>query len=145
MDKIFYDYQTFTQDVKKIGDNISSEVDSIIAISRGGLTLAHFLGEYLNIRQVYSINTISYNGETKLDRIQIFGIPNLANSKNVIVVDDISDSGRTLKNVMHTLETEYPKIKFSTATIFYNEKTIFKPNIYIRKSDKWIDFFWEKF
>jgi len=145
MKKVFYDYQTFIQDVKEIGDNVSDDVDSIIAISRGGLTLAHFLGEYLNLRQVYAINTISYNGDQKLDNIKIFGVPNLADSKNVIVVDDISDSGRTLKTTIQTLKNSYPKINFSTATIFYNEKTIFKPDIYIRKSDKWIDFFWEKF
>jgi len=145
MNKIFYDYKTFTDDVKTIGNQISGKVDSIVAISRGGLTLAHFLGEYLDIRQVYAINTISYNGEQKLKDIKIFGIPNLEDSKNVIVVDDISDSGRTLKNVMQKLKEKYPKIQFSTATIFYNEKTVFKPNIYIRKSEKWIDFFWEKF
>jgi len=143
MKKRFYSYQSFIKDVAKVGNHFP-EIDSIIAISRGGWTFGHFLAEYLNIRQLFSINSISYNETKKLDKIKVFGVPNIQNSKRVLIVDDISDSGRTLKSVVDKLESTYPNIDFVTSTLFYGENSKFKPDLYIYKTNEWIDFFWSE-
>ena len=140
----YYKYEEFVKDVKNIGDKISDEVDTIVGISRGGLTFSHFLAEYLNIRKLFSISAISYNKKEKLENMNIFGVPNLKKSKKVLIVDDISDSGRTLKEVVAKLKMVYPDIEFETATIFYGKNSIFKPDFYVYKSDEWVEFFWSE-
>lgn len=144
MKKRYYEYIEFVKDVKTIGDKVSNEIDTIVGISRGGWTFSHFLAEYLNIRKLFSISAISYNETEKLKDIKIFGVPNLEQSKKVLIVDDISDSGRTLKEVVTKLKFIYPNIKFQTATIFLGKNSIYKPDLYIYKSGEWIEFFWSK-
>ena len=145
MKKIYYSYQEFIQDIKVMQKLISSdEVDTVVAISRGGLTFGHFLSESLNIRKVFSINSISYNETQKLKNIEIFGVPDLKNSKKVLVVDDIADSGRTLKSVMEKLESIYSDVDFKSATLFYSENSIYEPTYFIHKSSEWIEFFWSE-
>ena len=147
MNKYFYSYEEFSKDYKKLADTIvdTYEVEAIVSIARGGMTLGHFLSEYLNIRDVFSINSISYDKMQKLDNIEVFNIPNLTKYKNILLVDDISDSGDTLKTISTILKDRFKNLEIKTATIFYKVNSKIEPDFYVRKnSDKWIDFFWEK-
>jgi len=145
MEKIYYSCEDFQRDVLVLKDKLNSlnNISVIIPIARGGLTFSHKLGEVLNIRNISSINAISYNGDKKLNNIKVFGEPNLLNLKTALIVDDISDSGRTLKTVVTFLKAKYPDINIFTATIFINPKTEFIPDFYLHKTEKWINFFWE--
>ena len=142
MIKYYYNYQEFISDTKELIQKIDWEFDVIIGIARGGLTLSHILGEYYNIRAVYSLNTIGYNDTKKLDNIEIFNIPNIENSLNVLIVDDIVDSGDTLKLVIDTLSAKYPTCIFKSASIFYKKTAIIEPNWSVKEAKEWIDFFW---
>lgn len=140
-----YKYSQFIKDIKRSRELLKEKKpSSIIGISRGGLTLAHFLAEALDIRRLFSINSISYSEKEKLNSIEIFGIPELKDEKRVLVVDDISDSGRTLQEVMRILRDSYTDIDFETLTLFYKESSIFKPTNYIHQTDEWIEFFWSE-
>lgn len=144
MDKIYYDYHEFRDDLKSLILNIDYEFDTIIAIARGGLSMAQLLGEYYNIRKVYSINTIGYDDDKKLENTEIFNIPNLNDSQNILIVDDIVDSGDTLILTINKLQKIYPIKTFKSATIFYKPTAIIKPNFYVKQPKGWIDFFWSK-
>ena len=117
--------------------------DTLLAIARGGMTLTHFLAERLNIRDVYALNAISYINEKKLGKPKIFNIPDLATRKKVLIIDDISDSGETLYDTLEILKKRYPSTEFKTLTLFYKEKTKLIPDITLKKTDKWIVFFWD--
>lgn len=138
----YYDYKEFILDAKKLTKDIDYEFDTIIAIARGGLTLSHILGEHYNIRKVYSINTIGYDNNQKLNNIKIFNIPDLKDSKNILIVDDIVDSGDTLKLVLDTLYEKYPNCTFKSASIFSKKTASIQPDWYIQEAKEWIDFFW---
>ncbi|HIO70628.1 MAG TPA: phosphoribosyltransferase [Campylobacterales bacterium] len=144
MKRYYYSYSQFLKDVKSLGSLLENrDFSAIIAVARGGLTISHFLSNLLNIRSVYSINSISYSGTTKLEDIHIFGLPHLQDEKSILVVDDISDSGKTLTKVVENLQHLYPDTNFHTLTIFYKSTSSFQPNYYIHKiEDTWIDFFW---
>jgi len=59
---------------------------------------------------------------------------NLPSRKDTLIVDDIADTGETLKNYE----------KFFIATLYYHKQSIVKPNIWIyEKKDQWIQFPWE--
>ncbi len=142
MKKIYYPYSKFIRDLDRLTKIIDKPFDTIISIARGGLSTAHTLSEYYNIRAVYNINTIGYNNRDKLDKIEIFNIPNLKNSKRVLIVDDIVDSGDTLSTILELLKERYPNIIFYSASIFYKKTAKIAPTWYVNQTEDWIDFFW---
>jgi len=144
IEKKYYSYNEFIEDLKLLTKKIDYKFDTIIAIARGGLSIAQLLGEYYNIRNVYSINTIGYNGDKKLDNIEIFNIPNLDNSQNILIVDDIVDSGDTLLLTLNRLREIYPNKEFKSASIFYKPSAIIQPNYSIKEAKEWIEFFWSE-
>jgi len=117
---------------------------TIVAIARGGLTLAHSLSQALDIRDVQTIIAISYSHDKQLPTIKIENIPKIKTSR-VLVVDDIADSGRTFAEVMKVLKQSNLSCEFKTASIFYKKNSIFQPDFKLKETDKWIEFFWEKF
>jgi xanthine phosphoribosyltransferase len=135
-----YQFSAFQKDLKSL--NIKN-VDAIVAIARGGFTFAHFIAQKENIRNLLSINSIHYDDNQKLDSIEIFNIPNLDKYNTILIVDDISDSGDTLTHIIKLLKERYPNKTFKTATIFYKETSGFKPDFYLRKTENWIEFFWD--
>ncbi len=142
MKKRYYPYEDFLTDTKSLTQKIDWQFDSIIAIARGGLSLAQFLGEYYDIREVYSINTIGYEDTIKLEHVEVFNIPELKKAKNVLIVDDIVDSGDTLVEVLKVLRQMYPTVIFKTASLFYKKSARIVPDWSVQEADKWIEFFW---
>ncbi|MDD3463804.1 MAG: phosphoribosyltransferase family protein, partial [Sulfurospirillaceae bacterium] len=100
----YYSYEEFKTDVNRLAKEIKPFwPDVILAVARGGMTLGHFLSEALEIRSLYSLNSIHYEETKKLDDIQIFNIPDLSRAKKVLVVDDIIDSGETMIEIIRDL------------------------------------------
>ncbi len=142
MEKLYYPYENFLTDTKLLTQKIEWEFDAIIAIARGGLSLAQLLGEYYDLRAVYSINTIGYDDSQKLDAVKVFNLPQLQEARSVLIVDDIVDSGDTLVEVLRVLDEEYPHITFKTASLFYKKSAKIAPNWYVKEAESWINFFW---
>ena len=147
MSKIYYPYSEFKEDLKtliqKIDQNFdASSLDAILGIARGGLSMAHLLGEYYDMREVYSINTIGYEDTHKNDTVEVFNIPELKSAKKVLIVDDIVDSGDTLIEVLTVLNEKYPNVTFITASLFYKKTAKITPTWYVKEPKGWIDFFW---
>lgn len=63
-------------------------------------------------------------------------------NSNILVVDDICDSGRTMEYIIGEI-SQYAK-PFAM-TLFHKDSSIFKPDYYVRKAeeDNWIRFCWE--
>jgi xanthine phosphoribosyltransferase len=145
LNKYFYSFDEFLKDL----DTLEKEVKNInphclLCVSRGGMTIGHFLAERLNNKNLFSINASSYENETKISKPKIFNIPNLQNYKSVLIIDDISDSGETLEEIIKILKEKFPHIDIKSATIFYKKNTKLIPNIKLHKTDKWVVFFWDK-
>lgn len=100
--------------------------DVILAITRGGLVPATYIAHALGITNVISCknNPPSYYGT----------------NTHVLIIDDISDSGDTLRDIVQQIKCEY-----TTATIFKRYNTKFEPDYYgVEVSDDtWVEFPWE--
>ena len=142
MTKTYYPYKDFLVDTKLLTQKIEWEFDAIIAIARGGLSLAQHLGEYYDIRAVYSINTIGYDDSKKLNTVKVFNLPQLQDTRSVLIVDDIVDSGDTLIEVLKVLAEAYPHVRFKTASLFYKKSAKIAPDWYVKEATEWIDFYW---
>jgi len=144
LNKIYYSYTEFKNDSKELVKLCQDfNADTFLAVARGGLTLAHFMAQALNIRELYTINAISYDRKKQNLSSNIFNIPNLDSSKKVLIIDDIVDSGRTMKEILELLKELYPNIEFKLATLFYKKDAQIKPDFFVKQNSIWIEFFWE--
>ena len=144
MNKIYYPYQEYKQDLKTLISKIDQPFDAILGIARGGLSMAQMLGEYYDLREVYAINTIGYDDTEKKDFVEVFNVPDLKSAKQVLVVDDIVDSGDTLAEVLAVLNEKYSEVNFLIASIFYKKTACMKPTWYVKEPKGWVEFFWSE-
>ncbi len=141
----YYAYEEFTKDTRNLIKEVQSfQAQAIIGIARGGLTLAHAMAEGLAIREVQTLRTELYDGEQKRKKIRVFESVALQDVQRVLVVDDIADSGETLKVVMQHLEAKYPQVLLKSATLFYKKSSVYEPHFWCNEAKEWIDFFWER-
>ena len=144
MEKLHYTYDLFVLDTKILIEKSKNfQPDVILAVARGGLTLSHLMAQALNMRNLYTLNSIHYEGELKLDTFNIFNIPDVSHAKKVLIVDDIVDSGETMREILKVLREKFPTVEFKLATLFYKKTAVLQPDYTIREANQWIDFFWE--
>jgi len=144
MDKVYYSYDECLKDCKILIPQIKKyNPDAIVAIARGGLVLGHLLSEALETREIYSLNSIHYDGTTKLNTFEIFNIPDLSRKHKIVLVDDIVDSGESMVEILKILKEKYPHCEFKIATVYYKSSALIQPDFTVRKAKNWIEFFWE--
>lgn len=142
--KVYYGYDEFVADAKDLLDQIEVyEPDALVAVARGGMALAQLIGEAMDTREVYSVNSILYEDTVKLDHAKVFNIPNLENRKKVVLIDDIVDSGESMIHIIAKLSKLYPDCEFKIATIFYKKTAAIQPDFTVKEANHWIEFFWE--
>ena len=138
----YYSYEMFRSDLKELVDKIDFNPDGIVAIARGGLTMAHFLGIALDLRRIYAINATSFFNKVQQE-IQISNIPELNGNQRILIVDEIVDSGTSMEKVYSILTNIYSNIDFKTACIFHKPTAKFQPDFIMREAKDWVEFFWE--
>ncbi|WP_419776846.1 phosphoribosyltransferase [Malaciobacter marinus] len=144
MEKFYYSYEEFKKDTQKLVNSCREyEPDILLAVARGGLTLSHLMAQAMDMRNLYALNSIHYEGELKLDTFNIFNIPDVSHARRVLVVDDIVDSGETMEEILKVLKEKFPNVEFKLATIFYKKSAVLQPDYTVREAKEWIDFFWE--
>lgn len=141
---ITYNYDQFRNDIPALGKLCESfNPDTIVAVARGGMTLAHALSMVLNVRNLQSIRTESYDGVNQRPTVTIVGKCNFSNSKRVLIVDDIVDSGQTLHALLLALKANHPDMLFQTAVLFTKSTALIQPDFSLYEATDWIEFFWE--
>ncbi len=144
MEKYYYSYDEFKKDTQILVDKCRGyEPDILLAVARGGLTLSHLMAQALDMRNLYSLNSIHYEGDLKLETFNIFNIPDVSHAKRVLIIDDIVDSGETMVEILKVLRQKFPGVDFKLATLFYKKTAVLQPDFAVREANEWIDFFWE--
>ena len=143
----FYSFEELDKDSRIIATQVRDEFapDAIVAIARGGLTFGHALANALDMRTIFSINSIHYADTQKLDTIDVFNIPDLELYNRILLVDDIIDSGDSMVEIKRVLSEKYPNAVIKTAVIFYKSKALIQPDFKVKETDEWINFFWENY
>lgn len=144
MTKRYYSYDECIEDCKILLPQIKSyNPDALVSVARGGLVIGHLLSEALNTRDIYTINSIHYDDDKKLNTFDIFNVPDLTNFRKVVLIDDIIDSGETMVEIRKILTQKYPECEFKIATIFYKTTALIKADFTVQEAKNWIEFFWE--
>jgi hypoxanthine phosphoribosyltransferase len=118
--------------------------DVVIAIARGGLLFAGAIAYALGTKACGSINVEFYSGVDERLPEPILHPPMLdapaLQGKAVLVVDDVSDSGRTLAKVVGILGDAGADVR--SATLYTKSHTVMEPDFDFRRTDDWIVFPW---
>ncbi len=140
------DIDSLTNTVAESISKKNIKFDTIVALGRGGLIPGAILSYKLDIKNLQNlgINTRQEGGQYV--ETSIYQRPTITG--NVLVVDDINDSGKTFEAVNSLIKTEYPDIgdlMYCSLVNRYNTK-FNKNNIsgkIINTSD-WLVFPWDK-
>lgn len=133
----FSDILTMTDDLAQKLPNRPWK--GILAVTRGGLVPAGILSQTLDIRRIEVINMKSYEDKQQ-SHLEVLNQPHLeGDEENWIIVDDLSDSGKTLKHIKDL----YPKAFYAVLLVKPNGKEV--PDLFSQEfpQDIWIHFPWE--
>ncbi len=120
--KEYYSWAQYDQDIKALTKKIKAQkldFDTIYGLPRGGLVVAVSLSHALDKPLIFEVNDIS---------------------SRTLLVDDIIETGGTLKRLVDNFKIITPLI----VSIYYNkEKGTIMPTIFAREQIKWVVFPWE--
>lgn len=145
-----YLYLTW-MDVQRLSEDLADQIaesgftpDIIVAVSRGGFDPARILSDELNIRSLASLQVIYYAGvNERSDEPQVkYPLNADISGLNVLVVDDVADSGNSLRVVKKYVEGLGPR-EVRIATLHYKPWSNFKPDYFAESAEKWIIYPWE--
>jgi len=123
----------------------SFKPDVIVGVSRGGWTPARIMSDLLENPEMANVKAEFYMGicETKGEPVITQPVSVSVRSKKVLVVDDVADTGKSLRLVKaHLMEQGATEVKI--ATIYYKPWSIVVPDYYEKESSHWIIFPWER-
>jgi hypoxanthine phosphoribosyltransferase len=120
------------------------EIDLIVGILRGGYIIARILGDMLGTENIGVVEVKFYKGIEERAERPIITQPLTADvkGKNVLVVDDVVDSGRTLEIVTEQVRLRGAR-SVRTAVLFYKPKSIIRPDFFAQETSEWVVFPWE--
>ena len=126
-DKLYLSWDDIKDVVEKLAEqinNLEKKPFYIYGIPRGGLIPATWLSHKTGI---------------KYQQINATQISQMADLSHILIIDDICDSGKTVKEIREN----YPKIK--VACLYYKKTASETPDIYGEiVGDEWIHFPWEE-
>jgi len=124
--KVILSWDDIKDAIEKLAEkieNLEKKPFYIYGIPRGGLIPATWLSHKTGI-SYYQINAAQ--------------ISKMADLSHILIVDDICDSGKTVKEIREN----YPKVR--VACLYYKENEVAKPDIYGElMGDEWLVFPWE--
>ena|SRR5664279_1035383 len=120
------------------------EPDWIVGIARGGLLIAGAIGYALSIKNIATMNVEFYTDvEERLDMpVLLPPVLNLLDltDTRVLVVDDVADTGETLKMVLDLLATSVAEVR--SLVIYEKSRSMVKADFVWKRTDQWINFPW---
>ena len=146
--KTYYDWEDIETSVKDIYGQIKRiewVPDVIIGIANGGSIPATLFSKLSNIP--CKIVTVQLRDGAIQETLDMDDI-HTKYGKNILIVDEINDTGETLHWILHNWHLSTSDIRIATLT--YNKASVIASDFYYWKIDKrldpvWIVYPWESF
>lgn len=118
----------------------------IVCVWRGGAPVGICMHEHFDFTghkvDVTIIRTEAYSGIDQQREIKIHPyINDFKKTDKILIVDDVFDTGRTIKRLYDEISPKVSEVRIATA--YYKpgrNATSLKPDYYIRETDQWIVF-----
>jgi len=121
------------------------EADLMVGVSRGGWIPARIMSDLLENPNLANVTAEFYVGvaETRQEPSITQPVSASVDGKKVLVVDDLADTGKSLKIVNAHLKNQGAS-EVRIATIYYKPWSITVPDYYEKETRRWIVFPWEQ-
>jgi len=117
-----------------------NKIDCIVSITRGGGVIARIYSDLLGIIPITHITLTSYKDMKKLSKPIITEEPARDfKGKNIIIVDEVSDTGATFEIAIPYFKKKKVK-KIYTLAPYIKPHTTFIPDFWYKSIDAWIIF-----
>lgn len=134
----FYSWDDYIRLNEKLVATVAKsgwEFDNILCLSRGGMRPGDFFSRVYDM-PLAILSTSSYReakgtAQSTLDIAEcVTGVSRLEG--RVLLVDDMVDSGKTIKEVIEVLKQRYPEItEIRVAVLWYKSHSVLKPDWYV--------------
>jgi hypoxanthine phosphoribosyltransferase len=118
--------------------------DIVLAIARGGLTVAGALAYALAVKNCFAMNVEFYTGvDTRLEMpVMLPPLLNLVDIEGlkVLVADDVADTGKTLELVRGVIAEHVAEAR--CAVLYQKPRSVIDAEYVWRHTDRWINFPW---
>jgi hypoxanthine phosphoribosyltransferase len=147
MEKEYLHWSKVDEAIWTLVDHVRKDytIDLIVGIARGGLIpavrMSHIMDNILmRVMDVKFYTDISEHAE--MPEITV-PLSEPVKGKNILIVDDVADTGKTLKVVKEDILQKGAQ-EVRIAVIAMKPQSIIEPDYYIFQTDRWIVFPWEK-
>lgn len=138
-------------DVQRLSEELADKVaesgfrpDVLVAVSRGGFDPARILSDQLGVRRLASLQVVYYTGVNERSEVPEVRYPLNADVRGlrVLVVDDVADSGNSLRLVREYVEG-LGAAEVRVATLHHKPWSVYRPDYYAEEVEEWIIYPWE--
>ena len=108
-------FRTFISKVKAVAEKLNKDMAGknplFLAVLNGSFIFAADLMRYLTIpSEISFVKLASYQGTTSVGKVkELIGINQELKGRTVVIVEDIVDTGNTMKQMLATLESYEPE------------------------------------
>ena len=117
----------------------------IVGVSRGGWPPARVMSDLLGNQNLANMKVVFYKDIGVRNKRPVITQPvtSEVSGKRVLVVDDVSDSGHSLRVVSRHLRRKGAR-DVRVCTLYFKPHSISIPDYYATKTTKWVIFPWER-
>jgi uncharacterized protein len=136
-------YDMLLSQVQKISAQ-NFRADIIVGLSRGGLVPARILTDLLETPELATIQISFYQdiAQPALEPILKKALNLPIEGKKVLLVDDITDTGESIRLAQTYLHQQDP-LEIKTATLYLKPQSITTPDFYEKRTSAWVVFPWD--
>ena len=137
--------------IDRLIENIHSTIGKpqhIIALAKGGYIPARIIAQHLDVKRIYSYGISFYDDKDRKMEIPIVyqnvDMSSIGKKDKILIVDDIVDTGFSLKWLHTSLEWQGYS-KYESCALYLKPRSIIKPDVFaeIVDDDTWVQFPWE--
>lgn len=109
---------------------------TILSVARGGHVLARLLSDFLDL-PIYSFSIQSYQDLQQHELRITQELSGDFKGRNVLLVDEIIDSGKTLVRALEYLN-DFEICSVTSVSLHVKPEAILKSDFYVEETDKWV-------
>ena len=140
-------WETFGSATRELAQQIADsgfEPDIVLAVARGGLTVAGAVAYALGVKNCFAMNVEFYTGvDTRLD-VPVMLPPTLdlmdIRGSKVLVADDVADTGQTLALVRDVIAEHVSEAR--SVVLYQKSHSVIDADYVWKHTDRWINFPW---
>ena len=140
-------WETFGSATRALAQQIADsgfEPDIVLAVARGGLTVAGAVAYALGVKNCFAMNVEFYTGvDTRLD-VPVMLPPTLdlmdIRGSKVLVADDVADTGKTLELVREVIAEHVSEAR--SVVLYQKPHSVVAADYAWKHTDRWINFPW---